>query len=426
MTAPNDTEDLLVPAGTRLLHIGPQKTGTTAIQVAMNRSRAELREHGVVFPGKSTRPRLAVWSLLGTPDGRPQPRIEHWHGLVREVEEAGDLRVCVSTEDWARTDLEGARQVVSGLGGDRAHVVATARRLDKLLPSQWQQRVKMRRTTLTYEQWLEVVLRDHSDDPVWQNVWVPHDIGSLVDRWTEAAGSRERFSLIVADESDRGFLPRTFEQLLGLPDGLLNLAETEVLNQSRGIGRIEVIRRLTLAFEENDWPEEIFPAGGPMRVRLTDELKSAAPWPNELSVPTLPGWAAERVAELSAARADLVKSLDVRVIGNPDNLRMPPALSDAAPHDEPIMVSSELAARAVEVAIDGALARHHELISERDREIERLRKRVARLRARQGAPEAARATSRSVDQLGARELVDVLRQRGTRRLRRMRPGHRES
>jgi hypothetical protein len=420
MTALNDTDDLLLPAGTRLLHIGPQKTGTTAIQVALNRSREELRRHGVVFPGKSTRPRLAVWSLLGTPDGRPQPRIAHWEGLVREVEQAGDLRVCISTEDWARTDLDGAKQVVSGLGGERAHVVATARRLDKLLPSQWQQRVKMRRTTLTYEQWLEVVLGDKTDDPVWQNVWVPHDIKTLVDRWTAAAGSRDRFTLLVADESDRGFLPRSFEQMLGLPEGLLNLAETEVLNQSRGIGRIEVIRHLSIAFDRNDWPEDVSRPEGPLRVRLTDELKTAAPWPDELSVPTLPAWAAERVAELSAERAELVKSLDIRVIGDPDNLRMPPSLVDAAPDDQPIMVSSELAARAVEVTIHAALERGHELIAKRDREIQRLRKRVARLRSRQGGAASTNGQARGIDEVSARELAAVLGQRGVQRLRRLR------
>lgn len=408
MTADENT-DLLLPEGTRLLHIGPQKTGTTAIQYALNRSRDQLREHGVVVPGKGPRPLNAVWSLLGTPDGRPQPPIKHWEGLVRQAEEAGDLRVCISTEDWARTDLDGAKKTVAGLGGDRAHVVATARRLDKLLPSQWQQRVKMRRITYTYEQWLEVVLGDDHDHPAWQNMWIPHDIESLVDRWSEAAGGRDRFSLIVADESDRGFLPRTFEQMLGVPAGMLGVAETEVLNPSRSFGRIEVIRMVTEACERNDdWPEDVTLATGPIRVRLTDELKSAAPWPNEQSVPPLPAWAAERVAELSAARADLVKSLDVRVIGNPDNLRTPPTLPTVL-DDAPIMVSSALAARAIEVTIDASLERERRLLAEKDQEIEKLRRRLHRAKGKCDR-------SRGAEQLSGRQLLSELRGRARRRL----------
>ena len=36
-----------IPEGARLVHIGPHKTGSTAIQVALHSARDRLGEHGV-------------------------------------------------------------------------------------------------------------------------------------------------------------------------------------------------------------------------------------------------------------------------------------------------------------------------------------------------------------------------------------------
>ena len=407
--------DLLLPEGTNLLHIGPQKTGTTALQMALHRRRKELREHGVVVPGTGTRPRLAVWSRLGAPEGIKQPKIHHWHKLVREVEEAADHRVCISTEDWARTDLDGAKAVVDGLGGDRPHVVVTARRLDRLLPSQWQQRVKMRAISLTYEEWLEKVLGDDTDDAAWRNLWVPHDIESVVDRWSEAAGGRDRVTLIVANESDHGLLPKTFERMLDLPVGMLGAAESDKRNSTVSLGRIEVIRRVNELANSEDWPEPF--TTGHVRLRLTDRLKSAAPWPNELKSPPLPQWAADRVKELSDQRADLVHSLDVRVVGEPDNLRMPPPSGAEPEAPETIMVSAALAARGIEEVIERTLEVWVDEQARHERQVARLRTKLKKARARRKrARKAARGRGRQVDTMSSRELLGELRRRALRRL----------
>ncbi len=411
MTPPHRSETgLLLPESTRLLHIGPQKTGTTALQVAMHRTRPKLREHGVVYPGRGTRPREGVWAALGldVPGFERAPRIEKWHDLVREVEQAGDLRVCVSTEDFAKTDLTGARKVVDELGGDRAHVVAVARNLDRLLPSQWQQRVKMRQSSLLYEKWLEIVLDDRPDDPVWQNVWRPHDIKALVERWVTALGSPERFTLVVADESDRRLLPRTFEEMLGLPDGLLDIAVTGVDNRSLGIGRIEAVRQLNGAFESHAWPTAI--ASEQLHTRLTDTLRKDALWPEEDPLPPLPRWAAERVTELSIKRAELVRSLGVRVVGDPSNLLSQAMLSDPQEYRVP-MVSAALAVRALEVAIESAAEMQQEHSAKHARQVQQLRDRLKRARERASRPP-------DPDQIAGRELARALGRRVLQRLSR--------
>lgn len=433
---PVTTSDLLLPEGTRLLHLGPQKTGTTGIQLALHRRREELREHGVVYPGKGTRPREPIWAVLGhpSPDNRRPPRIERWHAFCREVEEAGDLRVCISDESLGKAELEGAVAVVDGLGGERAHIVAAARRLDALLPSQWQQRVKMRAISLSWEEWLEIVLNDNPDHPVWRNLWVPHGIEGLVERWVKATGDPSRFTLVVSDGSDRSQLPRTFEQMLGLPQGLLIDAATDVRNPSLSYGRVEAIRKLNRAFEEHDWPDD---PSLRLRIRATDQLKSGTPWPHEQKIPPLPAWAAERVRELNEQRAELVRHLDVRVIGDPDNLvadatAAEPTATDAeggAPVDHgTIMVSAALAGHAVAEVIDEAVNRSRLQRAAYERRIRRLEKKLARAeksatRATRKAERVGKATrpaAPSVEALTARQLAGELRKRAARRLARRR------
>ena len=62
-----------LPAGTRLLHIGPHKTGTTSIQGALFGAREKLPAYGVEFPATSRHPMqavLAACSRTGMRDDR--------------------------------------------------------------------------------------------------------------------------------------------------------------------------------------------------------------------------------------------------------------------------------------------------------------------------------------------------------------------
>lgn len=370
---------LLLPEGALLLHIGPQKTGTTSVQVAMHRRREELREHGVDYPGRGTRLRAPVWALIGVPDETaPRPPRRRWERLVAEVAAARDRRVCISTEDLGRVDGDLAREVVRGLGGDRVHVVAAARALGSLLPSQWQQRVRMRRTTLTFDQWLRVVLGPDRSAPEARNFWMPHDVGALVSRWVDAVGSPDRFTLVISDRTRPDLLPRTFEELLGLPAGLLDLPAGEVRNQSLGIGRTELIRQVTATVRRHGWP---LPPTHPLTVSLTNTVKSAAPWPGEEPLPPVPAWAAQQVAELGDARAEAVRRAGVHVVGDPDALRSSGPGGGAGstvtggPTGGPVMVSAELAAAAVEQVLAYALEQEETARTARQR-VRRLRRRL--------------------------------------------------
>ena len=59
------TEAEALPDGTRVLHIGLPKTGTSTVQKALHAARAELGQHGVVYTGSATHSYSAVKAAVG-------------------------------------------------------------------------------------------------------------------------------------------------------------------------------------------------------------------------------------------------------------------------------------------------------------------------------------------------------------------------
>jgi hypothetical protein len=400
------SDELLLPEGARLVHIGPQKTGSTAVQNAMNLVREEMRAHGVVFPGTGPRAREAGWAVVGvgTARGTRPVTMADWDELVREVAAAGDQRVVVSDEHFGRADGAAARRIVEGLGGDRAHVVGVARRLDRLLPSQWQERVKSRGTR-DYETWLSVVLGDDESNPLWRLVWTPHRVEELVQRWTDVVGP-DRFTLLVSDDSQRHLLPRTFERMLGLPQGLIE-PQPGATNRSLTYNEVELVRQINKVSRELGWSDALYRQM--IQLGLNLRLTSSAPSDDDLKIPPLPRWAAERVHELSNQHADAVKALGVRVIGDPEDLRTPPpdAEQPSTAGDRRVQVSIDLGARAVTGVVEAGVRQQ--------RQLERLEKKVERLERELARTRAARPV---IDDVRAAELARVLATRALRRVRR--------
>ena len=60
-----DPDPLLLAEGTRLVHIGPSKTGTSALQAALWGARASMREQGVHHAGPYRNPVSAVRAVTG-------------------------------------------------------------------------------------------------------------------------------------------------------------------------------------------------------------------------------------------------------------------------------------------------------------------------------------------------------------------------
>ena len=87
-------DDLLLQGGTRLLHIGPHKTGSTAVQGAFHLARERLAAQGVVYPGRGKQPLWPILAVTGQPAlrGEPSPEMAYWDRLVHDIRAAGKQR----------------------------------------------------------------------------------------------------------------------------------------------------------------------------------------------------------------------------------------------------------------------------------------------------------------------------------------------
>jgi hypothetical protein len=343
--------DLLPERGV-LVHIGPYKTGTTAIQSSLHAHRDELAAHGVTYPGRYHRQMRPSWALLGRSRvGEADVPEGEWDEMVAEVRSAPG-RVVISSEDFASARPQHVRKLVDDLGADRVHVLIVARRLDKLLPSAWQERVKSVNETRTYDAWLREVLGEERTGSAARTFWHNHGLADLVARWREVLPPAQVL-VLVNDESDRRLQPATFERLLGLPDGVLTPGPHT--NTSLSMERIELCRQVNVAAEARGWVGSRS-LNAPRRGMLAG-LRQAPLQDFETLIPPLPPWTGPRLEELSAERARAVAESDVRVLGDPGLLRL------TAPGDTPDLgkppsvVPTQAAAAAIEHTLAGVLKR---------------------------------------------------------------------
>ena len=201
-----ETESEPLPDRAVLVHIGPYKTGTTAIQSSLHEHRAELLAAGVTYPGRYHRQMRPSWALLGRSRvGEAEVSEREWDAMVEEVR-AAEGRAVISSEDFASARPKHVRKLVDDLGDDRVHVLIVARRLDKLLPSAWQERVKSVNETRTYDAWLREVLSVEREGDAARVFWHNHGLRTLIERWSTAL-TLDRIIVMVNDEADLRFLP---------------------------------------------------------------------------------------------------------------------------------------------------------------------------------------------------------------------------
>ncbi len=389
-------DDLLLEAGTRLLHIGPHKTGTTAIQGAFHLARERLAAQGVVYAGADRQPMRATLAVTGRPAmlGESRPNMAYWDKLVRAIREAGGQRVVISSEFFADGDDAAACRVIEDLGGPQVHVVVTLRPLTKIMPSQWQQYLQNGLRT-PYLEWLDGMLRKPPYTQPTPTFWQRHRHDRLIARWVAATGAGN-LTVIVVDESDRLKLLHTFESLLGLPGGFL-LPEEGLANRSLTLAEAEVVRLLNEEFARRDWPGSSYATF--MRYGAVKQMKAAhQPLPGEPKIVT-PEWALERAAEIGAEMSRNISALGVQVVGDISALSRPPSGLPEACLD-PGPAAPLMPAEAASQAILGAI-----IAGGVDDQIAEAGKRRA-------------VADRLVREVDAKSLAGVLVRRGRQRVRR--------
>jgi hypothetical protein len=377
-------EDLRLPQGGLLLHIGPHKTGTTAIQGAMKQARPQMAGHGVVYAGQVRQHQRAALALTGLPGliGARKSTPKDWQKLVAQARRAAGQRVVVSSEyfDDATDDI--ARTVVEGLGGDRVHVIVTLRPLAKILPSAWQQCVR-NGLRQPYAEWLDGLF-NQPEGKVTPSFWRRHHHDILIERWSAVVGP-ERLLVLVVDETDPGALLRSFERITGLPGGLLEPERRT--NRSLTAAETELIRAMNVKYVENKWSPQVYDKV--FRWGAVERMQQRPPQPGEAPILT-PPWAIERANEIAAAAVERIAGLGVTVAGDLSSL------SQVKPRDaQTVEAPDTIAVEAAAEAITGTLIASGALEPE--------------------SPVAAKAVARGIDAYSTRELTVIIRDRARSR-----------
>jgi hypothetical protein len=341
-----------LPDGTRLVHIGPPKTGTTALQRAFHACRSAVKEQGVHYAGPTHQPVDAVRAVTGrkNPMTGKVPPMWTWRILAGEIRRAGDGRVVVSSEFFADARPEAIPKIVGDLDVARLHVVVTLRPLARLMPSQWQQNVQAG-LRASFDDWLRTVF-DSPDVPPATAFWRRQRHDRLISRWADVVGP-QNVTAVVLDDRDHAMVLRVFERLVGLREGTL-AADNDNTNRSLTLAEVEVVR----AFNQLSVAEGI---GTPlhskvMRYGAGQYMKLREPGNDEQRI-QMPQWAFERANEVAREMVAGISGSGVRVIGDLDNLTAVPTAGRSV-EVETVVIPPDIAARAaVGVVLASGLAR---------------------------------------------------------------------
>ena len=226
------------------LHVGTAKSGTSYLQDLWWRHRDELRSRDLLLPGRGRRDHFTAAALvkgmstvvedLGDRDRGVWDRLvtetRGWHGDV-----------LVSNEHFADSPADEAAAALADLASaaDEVHLVVTARDLGRVLPSAWQQRVKMG-ARMPYRKFLGSVRREDGD----QKFWRYQDVPAILRVWT-AGLPAERVHVVVvpAPGAPRDELWARTSSVLGLDVTGLD-TDAQRPNDSLGVVEAELLRRI--------------------------------------------------------------------------------------------------------------------------------------------------------------------------------------
>lgn len=347
MTAP------VLRDGGVLLHVGPHKTGTTAIQGALAAARPLLKRERILYPGRRLEHNRQAAAAIQRSLGWDRRRLDmaYWDTLVAQTARYSG-RVVISSEVFCEADPESAARIVHDLGPDRVQVAVTLSPLEKLLPSNWQQYIKSG-YRIRYDHWLENVFesRDKASAAT-PSFWVRNDHPAVIRRWSEVIGP-ENLVVVVVDSAEPRSLFDSFEDILQLPPNSLNADESGPSNRSLSAYEVELLRqfnrRVRNKITHTDYYRFV------KRGAVRSLVEGRTPGPHEPKVIT-PGWAIERARMISKEHIAEIGAMGVPVMGSLEAL----VPTGPVPTDEetldvktvPVGLAAQFMASLLEAGID--------------------------------------------------------------------------
>ena len=126
---------------TVVLHVGPHKTGTTALQRFWQENREHLARDGILYPGPGDAHHRLAHDLLGW----PPKKFDREKLLKTCATWPGDM-IILSSEDFSFFDVDQFRRLCELLGGNDIRVAYFLRRIPDALYSFWIETIKQGRS----------------------------------------------------------------------------------------------------------------------------------------------------------------------------------------------------------------------------------------------------------------------------------------
>jgi hypothetical protein len=336
------------------MHIGPMKSGTTAIQRAASTRRKALLRHGVRYPGSGLNHYTEVCALMGLRREGERPAIETWESLLEEVEADTSRRIFINHEWICEADDPMAQRFVDALG-DETHVAITLRPLSGMATSYWQEIVKNGATTRPFDQWLRRALARPPGEQVRSRWERQCDHAGIVERWERLLGP-DRVTVVIADKANPSQVPATLARLLDLPAGMLDDtgADGGHANRSLSAPEAEFFRRQNVVFKENNVPFADY-ALAYRRGAVARILRSEFPEAERKIL--LPTWAADLATEYGKGIADRLATSKVQIVGDLAALHAP--VSPTIDGDYPVFdtIPMDIAVEAVAGTVSAGAGR---------------------------------------------------------------------
>ncbi len=348
-------DPMTLPAGSRLLHIGPHKTGTTALQNTLIWDREKLPEQGVEYlvAGERRNANFAARAIrqrptqkLESPDSVP---MSLWTDLVGAAKSSTAGHVLISGEGFADCSADEIARIARDLDPTKLHIAVTLRPLAKILTSQWQQYIQNNMKRASLDRFLHETL-DPEPQSTESGFWRRHRHDQLVTRWAAPIGA-QNLTVVVVDDRQPELIMRAFERLTGLREGTLT-PNRNPINRSLTLPETEIIRAYYTLMEAQGYNPRIYRKGTSIRPALFLK-EQRQPGPEEERI-QLPEWAAERTRAISHQIVDGIRASGVRVIGDLESLTR----AVAAPTAGQVHIPADLAAHlTVGMLVKGGLAK---------------------------------------------------------------------
>ena len=332
-----------------IVHAGFHKTGTTALQSAFFANINELVEFGINYPqvgGKAQH--KAIYSLMGKTwgwedRGGVTATDKRWKDLLKQVSKTKKTTL-ISSEFLCELNEEQIARFKKDLNVADAHIYFTIRPLLKIIPSAYQQHLKIGIKS-DYEKWLHSILDEPGVSTITPSFWVRHMHAEVLAKWVKHFG-KENVMVIVVDEKQPEFLYQEFNNLLSLKPGFLKPQLDQDSNRSLTLDEITLLNTINKKFsKKRSWHDyETFIRNGSIKY-LTNKV---VPAPDAVRLLT-PQWAVDIAKTVSKRNVEQIKGLGIKIIGDLDSFES--AQIPIGENPEVAMIPVDLAAKAL-VAMD--------------------------------------------------------------------------